>query len=169
MTDEEYLEHIEGYSPNQLEEALRSLDREKFPQRVRLIEEEFENRKKAGEYIDYLVKNTERKELVSWNASLAVWWAFTWRTTAITLLISFVWMVIIGFFFSHGFTPPRYVVLMFQFAMIILSSGIGIIVMRSVLSKMNYRSFRIVVAPNKDSNNRLNPISGSSIKLPEKD
>ena len=160
MTDEEYIEHIQSYAPNQLEEALRSLDKEKYPQRVRYIQDQLAEQKIAGEFINHLIESSETKKSIPLATALAVWWAFTWRTSALTLLLYIPWLVVIGIYFKFGATLPRHIGMLFQLLMLIMTSVIGIFVMRSILGKTNYRRFRITIGQ-KNSNNRLNPTEGS--------
>ena len=153
MTDEEYVEHIQSYAPNQLEEALRSLDKEKYPQRVGYIENQLVECKKAGEYIDYLIKNSESREPILWSTALAVWWAMAWRTSAILFAVSAISVLFNGLLFRAGLTMPWYLAFALQFLMLPISIGVGIGVTRSVLGKKNYVNFTIAIAQKKDSNN----------------
>jgi hypothetical protein len=82
---------------------------------------------------------------------LRIWWAFYWRNTLISIVLAFLLGMAIQPILNAGPIPYRLLSLLLQYGSFIVSYAVAIFVLRYILRK-NFRSFRIGLVSNRDSN-----------------
>lgn len=100
---------------------------------------------KAGETIDQAAKNPIWTEPVSWGTALTVWWAFAWRSVLIFFPVYMIGMIPLKLLSSREIIPEKLVLPYLQIILLTATCVTGIVVMRMILSKKNYKNFLIFV------------------------
>ncbi|MGA8144770.1 MAG: hypothetical protein WB987_12850 [Candidatus Acidiferrales bacterium] len=78
---------------------------------------------------------------------LRIWWAFFWRTTLITMILTFVLNFGLKVIYEHSNIPGRLIRLILTVSPFLISYGIALFVMEYILRK-KFRDFRIGLLSN---------------------
>ena len=76
------------YSIGELDEALKGIDGEKYPERLELLKNEMAKRKAMGEVLIEKSGSHLWKENVPLSTAINVWWFYTWRGMLVIMILS---------------------------------------------------------------------------------
>ncbi|WP_421910611.1 hypothetical protein [Marinobacter sp.] len=143
--------NYQNYSLYELRDALSGLDRDKFPERGQVIEEEIENRKSAGFVLSGEHPSVVFREAgLNWKkVAMPFWWRFFWRTAVANFVVSSILSLALLLIFSLIGADTGVIKPIVYGSQVILVPVLGVYFVRQALVG-RYKHFHIEVVRKTD-------------------
>ena len=143
--------NYQTYNLNELHEALSGLDRDRFPDREKVLKTEIDNRKSGGFVLSGEHPSVAFREAgLSWDkVALPFWWRFFWRMAVANFIVSALLGLLLALLFSLVGADTGSIKPIMYGAQVVLVPALGIFFVRQALVG-RYKHFYIEVVRKPD-------------------
>ena len=151
-TENKMTPDFSNYTISELHESLSSLDKDKYPENEIEIQNQIQQRKEAGFVLSGENGDTtsNQHQISLTKVALPIWWRYTWRSTLVIVVTSFLFSLLISLLFGIIGIPEYmpYVVGASQLCFVPLA---GLFFMRQAIMG-KYKNFHLELTPKKANN-----------------